>query len=141
MQKVLELSIDERHEPGSTKDILPQAIHREISSTDYGLTGVQAIVANHGSLMLIDDQGSLHSISSLPYTHLAIAGIEQIVPDLSQAMAVAREYSVAQTGKKLARYISLITGPSSTSDIEGKNVRGMHGPKEVIVFIIMNTAD
>jgi L-lactate dehydrogenase complex protein LldG len=111
-------------------------IRQEIASAPFGLTGVQAVVANHGSLMLMDEQGSVHSVSSLPYTHIAVASVQQIVPDLTDAMTVARQLSLGGTERVLSRYISLITGPSSTSDIEGQNVRGMHGPKEVKVILM-----
>ena len=111
-------------------------IRQEIASASFGLTGVQAVVANHGSLMLMDEQGSVHSVSSLPYTHIAVASVQQIVPDLPDAMTVARQLSLGGTERVLARYISIITGPSSTSDIEGQNVRGMHGPKEVKVILV-----
>lgn len=111
-------------------------IRQEIASASFGLTGVQAVIANHGSLMLMDEQGSVHSVSSLPYTHIAVASVQQIVPDLTDAMTVARQLSLGGTERVLSRYISLITGPSSTSDIEGQNVRGMHGPKEVKVILM-----
>ena len=51
-------------------------------------------------------------------------------------MTVVRFASLERTVRKLMRYISIITGPSSTSDIEGKNVRGMHGPQEVYVILV-----
>lgn len=111
-------------------------IRQEIASASFGLTGVQAVIANHGTLMLMDEQGSVHSVSSLPYTHIAVASVQQIVPDLTDAMIVARQLSLGGTERVLSRYISLITGPSSTSDIEGQNVRGMHGPKEVKVILM-----
>lgn len=111
-------------------------IRRGIASSPFGLTGIQAVVANHGSLMLMDERGSVHSTSSLPYTHIVVAGVHQIVPDLTDAMTIARQLSLDGTERVLVRYISLITGPSSTSDIEGQNVRGMHGPKEVKVILI-----
>lgn len=111
-------------------------IRQKIASASFGLTGVQAVVANHGSLMLMDEQGSVHSVSSLPDTHIAVASVQQIVPDLPDAMTVARQLSLGGTERVLVRYISIITGPSSTSDIEGQNVRGMHGPKEVKVILM-----
>jgi len=111
-------------------------MRQEIAESAFGLTGVQAVVANHGSLMLMDERGSVHTVSALPYKHIAVAKVQQIVPDLADAMIVARSASLGKTDRKLVRYISIVTGPSSTSDIEGKNVRGMHGPKEVYVILV-----
>lgn len=126
---------EERFVPGKINEARV-LVRKEIVSATFGLTGVQAVVANHGSLVLMDEQGSIHSISALPFTHIAVASVQQIVPDLVEAMTVVRFASLERTVRKLMRYISIITGPSSTSDIEGKNVRGMHGPQEVYVILV-----
>jgi len=114
-----------------------RAIREKIAHLAYGLTAVDAVIANHGALMILDEEGSRHSLSTLPYTHIAVATIEQIVPDLPEAMAVARKLSQTRCTKaRLARYISIISGPSSTSDVQGQNVKGMHGPKDVKVILL-----
>lgn len=118
---------------------LRQAIRERTAQVSYGITGVDAVIANHGTLMILDEEGCRHSLSTLPYTHIALAGVEQIVPDLPDAMGVARRLSATNTKGLLTRYISLVSGPSSTSDVQGQNVRGMHGPKEVKV-ILLDTA-
>lgn len=115
---------------------LRQAIREKTASLAYGLTAVDAVIANHGTLLILDEEGNRHSLSTLPYTHIAVAHVEQLVPDLPEAMALARRLSLASTKSRLTRYISLISGPSSTSDVQGQNVRGMHGPKEVKVILL-----
>jgi L-lactate dehydrogenase complex protein LldF len=94
-----------------------------------GLTGALAAVAQTGSLVLTAGNGRLLSASLLPEIHLAVVGREQVVWSLEEALRLpeVREASAAV----------LVTGPSRTADIEMTLTIGVHGPKELIVFIVV----
>ena len=72
------------------------------------------------------------SLSLLPPLHIAVAGRDQILPDLFDLFAPGRRSN--QPG--LPSCLSLITGPSKTGDIELRLVTGVHGPGEVHVVLI-----
>ncbi len=113
-------------------------LRRYLVSAAYGLTGANAVVAENGSLVIMEDEGNARAVSNLPHTHIAVVGIEKIVPDQEDAMTVCRTAAVYGTGQDIGNYLSIITGPSSTGDIQGKQVFGMHGPKRVIVILLDN---
>lgn len=117
---------------------IKEEIREQASHTDYGLTGADAIIAQNGTIALLESEGNVRFTSNLPYNHIAVVGIEKIVPTLDDALTVCRASSVYGLGKDLLNYISFISGPSRTADIEFKMVLGMHGPKEVYVILVDN---
>ena len=71
-----------------------------------------------------------------PEIHLIVGYTSQLVPDLKQAFQQIRN----KYDEEFPSMISLITGPSRTADIEKTLVMGAHGPKELYVFLIDDTA-
>jgi L-lactate dehydrogenase complex protein LldG len=61
-----------------------------------------------------------------------VAWMNQIVPDIKDGLKTLNN----RYGKKLPSAINFITGPSRTADIEMQLVTGVHGPKELYVFLI-----
>jgi len=101
----------------------------ELYDYDCGLTDVDFAVAETGSLVVRAAAGHGRGISLVPMIHVAVVEPKNIVPDLLDLFeAVARQ----GTGTAM----SLITGPSKTSDIEMNLVVGVHGPMTVQVFLL-----
>ncbi len=126
---------------GSRREVLDNIrmfLRHYLATARYGLTGANAVVAATGSLMLLEDAGNLRGVANMSYTHIAVAGIDKIVPDLEGAWLLARTASACRVGMDICTYLSLNTGPSQTGDIESKMVPGMHGPKEVHVVLLDN---
>jgi L-lactate dehydrogenase complex protein LldG len=97
-------------------------------AADVGITGVEQLIAETGSLALASRPGQPRSLSLLPPVHIAIAHRDQIVPDLFDLFAGRPEDLPANLG--------IITGPSKTGDIELRLVTGVHGPGEVHVVLV-----
>lgn len=96
---------------------------------DAGITDVWRAVAETGSLVVRGSAEHGRAVSLVPPIHFAIVRKAQIVPDLIDLMGdVQREGSAAG--------IVLITGPSKTADIEMNLVTGVHGPGEVVIFLV-----
>ena len=98
-------------------------------AADVGITGVTALVAETGSLVIAAGPHELRSTSLLPPVHIAVASSAQIVPDLFDLL---EPYGPDHA---LPSNLVLITGPSKTGDIELKLVTGVHGPGEVHVIV------
>ncbi len=113
-------------------------IKQQVAHMQYGITGAEAIVEQNGTIALLESEGNVRFTSNLPYNHIVVAGIDKIVPSLEDALAVCRAISVYGMGKDILKYISFISGPSRTADIEFRMVQGMHGPKEVYVILLDN---
>jgi L-lactate dehydrogenase complex protein LldG len=104
----------------------------ESFAADVGVTGVDYLVAETGTIVLLTRPGQPRSVSLLPPVHVAVAERGQLVPDLFDLF----EGPAALGRDGLPACVSLITGPSKTGDIELRLVTGVHGPGEVYVVLI-----
>jgi len=105
---------------------------------EVGISGANAIAALEGAVVLVENEGNQRIVTNLPAKHIVIAGIDKVVPNLDDAMHVARCASIFGGGKVFGNYNSIIKGPSYTQDVECIYFRGMHGPAEVYVVLIDN---
>jgi len=130
------------HPEGMTRAELGQTVTEQIKQnilrSEYGFTGADCIVAENGVLALAEDEGNLRAVSNLPYKHVAIVGLEEIVATAEEAVTVMQAASIFGAGRISPTYVSLIAGPSRTADIEFRMAYGMHGPKEVHVILLDN---
>jgi L-lactate dehydrogenase complex protein LldF len=101
------------------------AIREPDPTVKFGLTGCAAGIANTGTVVLLDEGETLKA-SLLPEVHLVVLRARQLVGDLPEALAATRH----------ARNAALVTGPSRTADIEMTLTIGVHGPKEIVVFLV-----
>jgi L-lactate dehydrogenase complex protein LldG len=105
-------------------------------AAEAGISGVDYLIAETGSLVLLSRPEQPRSLSLLPPIHIAVARRDQILPDLFDLFA-SRLWG--ERGG-LPSCLSLITGPSKTGDIELRLVTGVHGPGEVHVVLIAATS-
>ena len=112
-------------------------LREKISKAEIGFTGANAIAANSGSLVIIENEGNIRLVSGLPKLHVAVVGVEKIVPSLLDAYKVA-EVTWRYAGYEMPSYLNVISSPSKTGDIEKKLVKGAHGPEKVSVVLLDN---
>lgn len=101
---------------------------------DVGISGVDYLVAETGSVIVLSRSSDPRSVSLLPPVHIAVAQRSQIVPDLFDLFD--RLTPTAASPADIPACISVITGPSKTGDIELRLVTGVHGPGEIHVVLI-----
>ncbi len=117
-------------------DVLTPGKSQEISkdqlfAADLGISPVDYLIAETGSLVVAAKPHDPRSLSLLPPVHIAAAQKSQIVPDLFDLFQ-----KISPSQQTLPSGLSLITGPSKTGDIELRLVTGVHGPKEVHVVLV-----
>ncbi len=103
-----------------------------IALCDAGITGCELLIARTGSILMSTAQAGGRTASVYAPVHICIAYTSQLVYDVKEALQIIKE---KYTGK-LPSLITLATGPSRTADIEKTLVVGVHGPKEVYVFLV-----
>ena len=105
-----------------------------LNEVKVSLTSANAISAEDGTIVLGENEGNLSLLTRATEKHIVVCGITKIVPTLLDAVLVAKLQS--RINNVSFNYISLISGPSNTSDIQGRSVTGMYGAKEVVVILV-----
>ena len=106
--------------------------HGDVASCDAAITTCEWLVARTGSIVMSAGQQSGRTVSVYAPVHICIAYASQLVYDIKDGLQQAKE----KYGANLPSLITFATGPSRTADIEKTLVVGVHGPKEVYVFLV-----
>ena len=109
----------------------------KLLKADVGITGANALAADTGAVILVENEGNIRMVTALPPVHVVYDGVEKIVPTLIHALYVAN-VQAAYAGLYPPTYINVTGGPSSTSDIEKHRVSPAQGPKEYHVVLVDN---
>ncbi len=88
-------------------------------SADMGISGANFIVAETGSTLIVTNEGNGRMVTTLPRVHVAITGIEKVVPTLEDVSALIRVLPRHATGQTISNYISITTGPRREGDSGG----------------------
>lgn len=103
-----------------------------LAGCDACITGCEYLVARTGSIVMSTGQASGRTTSVYAPVHICIAYTSQLVYDLKDALQKAKE----KYKGKLPSLVTFATGPSRTADIEKTLVVGVHGPREVYLFLV-----
>lgn len=103
----------------------------ELDATDGALTGCTLAIAETGTIILTAGPAEgRRAISLVPDLHICVVSERQIVELVPEAFTALAERGLAR------RPITLISGPSATSDIELSRVEGVHGPRNLFVLVL-----
>jgi L-lactate dehydrogenase complex protein LldG len=110
----------------------PVSFHDQLADCDVSFTTCELLVSRTGTMVLSSANESGRTASVYAPVHVCIAYSNQLVYDLKDALQLLRE----KYNGHLPSFISFASGPSRTADIEKTLVVGVHGPKEVFVFLV-----
>ncbi|MHA1291496.1 MAG: LUD domain-containing protein [Promethearchaeota archaeon] len=114
---------------------LRKTYRRELlNDVRISLTSANAISAEDGTIVLGENEGNISLLTRATDKHIVVVGITKIVPTLIDALLVTKIQE--RINYVSMAYISLISGPSNTSDIQGTSVEGMYGAKEVVIIFV-----
>jgi L-lactate dehydrogenase complex protein LldG len=108
---------------------------QELERIPVGISGVDAAIAETGTMIVVSGPGRGRLASLLPPVHIAILPADRIVRTMAEAFDLLRSHY----GNGLFRdrsNVAFITGPSRTADIELSLTLGVHGPKEVHAIVV-----
>ena len=104
----------------------------DLESCDAGITECECLVAQTGGVLVTGPTAGGRALSVLPPHHIVIARTSQMVPDLTAAFDCVKQ----RYGTNFPSFMSFITGPSRTGDIERILVLGAHGPKRLTLLLV-----
>ncbi len=107
-----------------------------VADAPAGLSVAELAIAETGSVLLADNALEARVVGMLTLTHFVLVRKETLFPMLEDAGE--RLQKLTKTGSDQRHYISLVTGPSRTADIERTLTIGVQGPKSLCVIVIGN---
>lgn len=116
-------------EPEELTAIARRALRESFARAPVGLSGANFAVAETGTLVLIENEGNIRFSTTAPRVHVALVGVEKLIPKLEDLAVFLRLLGRSATGQKLTVYTSLLTGPRRA---------GEDGPDELHVILVDN---
>jgi L-lactate dehydrogenase complex protein LldG len=107
---------------------------KDVTQATVSLTFCDFVIARTGTIMISSHSAKGRKVISYPDIHIIIATKDQVVFDISDAINSFYE----KHQDKFPSFVSFITGPSKTADIEKTLILGAHGPKKIFLFLSEN---
>lgn len=97
---------------------------------EVGVTGANFIIADTGSIAITENEGNARLSCSMPKTHIVIAGIEKVIPSLTDLALFWPLLSTFGTGQRVTVYNTIVSGPRQPGETDG--------PEEMYVILLDN---
>jgi L-lactate dehydrogenase complex protein LldF len=126
----LKLGVEAPADPAALTAIARRVLRERFLAADMGLSGANFLVAQTGTLVLVTNEGNGRMCTTLPELHVAVVGIDKVVPDWASLTVLLKLLARSATGQKITTYSSFITGP--------RRHEGEGGPKELHLVLLDN---
>ncbi len=100
-----------------------RVMRKDFLSAEVGISGVNFGVAETGSLCIVTNEGNGRMVSTIPRVHIALMGIERLVPSLENLAILLQVLPRSATGQNLTSYVSLIQRPRASNEADGAEER------------------
>jgi len=105
-------------------------LRQKFLEADMGITGANFAVAETGTIVLVTNEGNGRMVTSLPRIHVAVMGMEKVIPSMTDLMVFLAILARSATGQKLSSYTTLVRGPRQPGEVEG--------PEELHLILLDN---
>ncbi len=117
--------------------IARRILRQEFADAAIGVSGVNFAIAETGSFLLLENEGNIRLTTSLPQLHVAVMGIEKLLPRLSDLEVFLRLLPRSGTGQHLTSYQTIFTGPARGGGAAAARPDG-EGPEELHLVLLDN---
>src|SRR6266404_2065630 len=115
-------------------DVLTKTARRilreRFAEAEVGISGANFCIAETGTIVIIENEGNIRLTTGLPKTHIAVIGIEKVIPKFADLDVFLKLLPRSGTGQRLTAYQSIITGVKRNADDEG--------PDEIHIVLMDN---
>ncbi len=94
-------------------------LREKFATADVGITGANFAVAETGTIVLVSNEGNARLTTCMPRVHIAIMGMEKVIPRMADLPVFLKVLARAATGQKLSIYTSLVTGARRAGELDG----------------------
>lgn len=95
------------------------ALRPRFLEADMGVSGGNFLIAETGSVAIVTNEGNGRMVTTLPRVHVAMTGIEKVLPSLEDLAAILRVLPRSATGQDITNYVSLLTGVRDPGATDG----------------------
>jgi L-lactate dehydrogenase complex protein LldF len=107
-----------------------EKLRKKYVQAEIGITGANFIISDIGGIALTENEGNARLSCAFPKTHIAIVGLEKVIPSLTDLGLFWPLLATYGTGQRLTVYNTVITGPRQPGETDG--------PEEMIVILLDN---
>lgn len=124
------LGVEQDDVPEHQTQTARKVLRQKFLEADIGVSGANFLVADSGAVVLVTNEGNGRMCTTLPKVHVAIAGIEKLIPRAQDLAVFLKLLGRSATGQPLTVYTSFLTGPRRPGEIDG--------PEELYVLLLDN---
>ncbi|MGE5221393.1 MAG: LutB/LldF family L-lactate oxidation iron-sulfur protein [Omnitrophica WOR_2 bacterium] len=124
------LGVEAPAEPVQLTRIARETLRQKFLNAGMGISGGNFLVAETGTLVMVTNEGNGRMCTTLPDLHVAVVGIDKVVPDWESLTVLLKLLARSATGQKISTYTQFITGP--------RQAEGEFGPKEFHLVLLDN---
>ena len=117
-------------DPTELARIAREVLREKFLQAEMGISGGNFLVAETGTLVLVTNEGNGRMCTTIPDVHVAVVGIDKVIPDWESLTVFLKLLARSATGQKLSTYTQFITGP--------RRAEGEFGPKEFHLVLLDN---
>ena len=107
-----------------------EVLRKKYTEAEVGITGANFIIADIGGIAITENEGNARLSCSMPKTHIVVAGIEKVIPSMSDLALFWPLLATYGTGQKITVYSTIVTGPKQEKETDG--------PEEMYVILLDN---
>jgi L-lactate dehydrogenase complex protein LldF len=111
-------------------DLARRVLRKKFKDADVGISGVNAAVAETGTLCLVENEGNGRMVTTVPPVHIALMGLEKVVEKLEDVPPVLSLLTRSATAQPITTYVNMITSPRKPGEKDG--------PREIHLIILDN---
>lgn len=124
------LGTDPKLTPEQLTQVARLVLRKKYAEAEVGITGANFIISDIGGIAVTENEGNARLSSSMPKTHIVVAGIEKVIPSLTDLALFWPLLATFGTGQKITVYNTIITGPRQEGETDG--------PDEMYVILLDN---
>ena len=116
--------------PEEMTEYVRQVLRKKYTKAQVGVTGANFLVADIGGISVTENEGNGLMTTAFPKLHIVLAGIEKIIPKMSQVGLFYPLLAAHGTGQQITAYNTIFTGPRQANEVDG--------PEKMIVILLDN---
>lgn len=116
--------------PESMTEFVREMLRKKYTTAQIGVTGANFLIADIGGISVTENEGNALMTTAFPKVHIVIAGIEKIIPKMSQLGLFYPLLAAHGTGQQITAYNTIFTGPRKKTEADG--------PEKMYVILLDN---